>query len=122
MAFVKGNTNGHRFSGDNQPSPEAKRRGHIEKKLMRETMKELLAAIEPDDAAADTVMRFFPKKKRNKVTVQDTICLRQILEAKSGNTNAYQNITKTIGESTENVEVTGKDGKDLIPKYETWRA
>lgn len=109
MPFQKGNTIGNRFT-NNQPSPAAKRRGHAEKKLMRDTMKELLESIEPDDKAAQAVMALFPKKKRNKVTTQDVICLRQILEAKKGNSNAYQNIIKTIGESTEKVELGMKDG------------
>lgn len=113
MPFEKGNTIGNRYNADNQPSPEVKRRGKAEKKLMRDTMRELLESIEPDDKAAASVMAFLPKKKRNKVTTQDVICLRQLLEAKRGNSNAFQNILKMLGETPEKVEVTGKDGKDL---------
>lgn len=118
MAFQKGNTAGVRFGKDSQPSGEAKSKGKARAKLMRETMKELLQSIEPDDAAAASVMTYLPKKDRKKITTQDVLCLRQILEAKRGNHQAFNNVMKLLGESTENVELTGKDGKDLYTKYE----
>lgn len=113
MGFKKGHKSGICFGTDNQPSGAAKSRGKAKAKLMREAMKELLSVVEPDDQAAAAVMTYFPKKKRNKVTTQDTICLRQLLEAKKGSTKAYNNILKTIGESTETLELGAKDGAIL---------
>ena len=98
MHFEKGNKFGFRFTVDNQPTPEAKSAGRRKRKMLRDAMRALLESVEPDDEAAAAVMRLLPKKRRDRVTTWDTLCLRQVMDAKDGSVKAFQNVMKVADE------------------------
>lgn len=86
---------GVRFSSENQPSPEAKRKGHQKKKTMREMLDYLLS-------------KEITNKQGEKATTLEALMVATIKKAMSGDTRAVQFIRDTIGEMpTQKIENTG---------------
>ena len=85
---------GKKFSKDNQPSPEAKSRGHQKKKTMREMLDYLLE-------------KELTNKNGEKATTLEAMMASMIKQSISGNVRACEFIRDTIGQKpTEKVEAT----------------
>lgn len=86
---------GVRFSKENQPSSEAKKRGHQKRKTMREMLDYLLS-------------KEITTKQGEKATTLEALMVATIKKAMSGDTRAVQFIRDTIGEMpTQKIENTG---------------
>lgn len=87
---------GKKFSKDNQPSPEAKSRGHQKKKTMREMLDYLLE-------------KELTNKNGEKATTLEAMMASMIKQSISGNVRACEFIRDTIGQKpTEKVDVDAK--------------
>lgn len=85
---------GKKFSKDNQPSPEAKSRGHQKKKTMREMLDYLLS-------------KEITNKNGEKATTLEAVMVATIKKALTGDTRATEFIRDTIGQKPiEKVEAT----------------
>lgn len=86
---------GVRFSKENQPSSEAKSKGHQKRKTMREMLDYLLS-------------KEITNKQGEKATTLEALMVATIKKAMSGDTRAVQFIRDTIGEMpTQKIENTG---------------
>ena len=87
---------GKKFSKDNQPSPEAKSRGHQKKKTMREMLDYLLE-------------KELTNKNGEKATTLEAMMTAMIKQSINGNVRACEFIRDTIGQKpTEKVDVDAK--------------
>ena len=85
---------GKKFSKENQPSPEAKSRGHQKKKTMRETLDYLLK-------------KELTNKNGEKATTLEAMMTAMIKQGLNGNVKAVEFIRDTTGQKpTEKVEAT----------------
>lgn len=85
---------GKKFSKDNQPSPEAKSRGHQKKKTMREMLDYLLE-------------KELTSKNGEKATTLEAMMTAMIKQGLNGNVKAVEFIRDTTGQKpTEKVEAT----------------
>ena len=85
---------GKKFSKDNQPSPEAKSRGHQKKKTMREMLDYLLE-------------KELTNKNGEKATTLEAMMTAMIKQGLNGNVKAVEFIRDTTGQKpTEKVEAT----------------
>ena len=85
---------GVRFSSENQPSPEAKRKGHQKKKTMREVLDYLLE-------------KELTSKNGEKATTLEAMMTAMIKQGLNGNVKAVEFIRDTTGQKpTEKVEAT----------------
>lgn len=86
---------GKKFSKENQPSSEAKSKGHQKRKTMREMLDYLLS-------------KEITNKQGEKATTLEAVMVATIKKAMSGDTRAVQFIRDTIGEMpTQKIENTG---------------
>lgn len=86
---------GKKFSKDNQPSPEAKSRGHQKRKTMREMLDYLLS-------------KELTNKQGEKATTLEAVMVATIKKALTGDTRAAEFIRDTLGEKpTDKQEITG---------------
>jgi len=76
---------GVRFSKENQPSPEAKSKGHQKRKTMREMLDYLLS-------------KEITNKNGEKATTQEAIMVAAIKKALTGDTRSIEFIRDTLGE------------------------
>ena len=87
---------GKKFSKDNQPSPEAKSRGHQKRKTMREMLDYLLE-------------KELTNKNGEKATTLEAMMASMIKQSINGNVRACEFIRDTIGQKpTEKVDVDAK--------------
>lgn len=85
---------GKKFSKENQPSPEAKRKGHQKKKTMREMLDYLLE-------------KELTSKNGEKATTLEAMMTAMIKQGLNGNVKAVEFIRDTTGQKpTEKVEAT----------------
>ena len=85
---------GKKFSKENQPTPEAKSKGHQKRKTMREMLDYLLT-------------KEITNTKGEKATTLEALMVATIKKGMSGDTRAIEFIRDTIGEKpTEKVEAT----------------
>lgn len=85
---------GKKFSKENQPSPEAKSRGHQKKKTMREMLDYLLE-------------KELTSKNGEKATTLEAMMTAMIKQGLNGNVKAVEFIRDTTGQKpTEKVEAT----------------
>ena len=85
---------GKKFSKDNQPSPEAKSKGHQKKKTMREMLDYLLE-------------KELTSKNGEKATTLEAMMTAMIKQGLNGNVKAVEFIRDTTGQKpTEKVEAT----------------
>lgn len=132
MRFEKGNNAGRRFSSDNQPSKESRKRGaeklHAKTVISKvpevearryEILQELLSAPEPPGPARDAVLQVLPIKA-DKVTKYHALTLRMIIEAQNGKVAASRylmNEQASLRDYMRAIRADEKEGSGAINVY-----
>ena len=92
------------FSKDNQPENRGRKKGVPNRATVYAKLLKMKTKIKAPDGTDQTV------------TLYEAIALGQAKAAMKGNTQAWKEIQDSLhGKQTEKQEITGADGKDLLP-------
>lgn len=116
---MKGNETGRGFEHTGQPSPEAKRQGWLNKKRGIELAKAILSLTmegKGSDELKRSAAEYF-NLPLEEITVEALLILKQAEKAiKKADTQAFNSIMdRAYGKPMNKSEITGRDGKDLLP-------
>lgn len=96
-------------------NPFGKKKGTKDRKSVLDKWLPLTVTFKNETEDAEKIFADLPQEFE--VTVEDTIAFALIAEAKNGNVNAIREIFDAkYGKIVEKQELTGKDGKDLLPQ------
>lgn len=105
---------GKKFSKEYQPSGEAKSKGKVKSRLLKDILE--MAFVGPKGGRLKKAAAAYLDIQEEDLTVEDILHIRQIQVAVSKqNTFAYNSIMNRVyGLPKQKTELTGKDGQDLF--------